>query len=55
VVRAGVATRVAVTAGVTNGTQTEVEAATLREGDEVALDETDAAGGARSGARMRMF
>jgi HlyD family secretion protein len=55
VVRAGVATRVAVTAGVTNGTQTEVEAATLREGDEVALDETDATGGARGGARMRMF
>ncbi len=54
VVRAGVATRVAVTAGVTNGARTEVEAATLREGDEVALDETDATA-PRAGARMRMF
>jgi hypothetical protein len=53
-VRAGVATRVVVTAGVTNGARTEVEAAALREGDEVALDETDATA-TRAGARMRMF
>jgi HlyD family secretion protein len=54
VVRAGVATRVGVTAGVTNGALTEVEAAALRAGDEVALDETDATA-TRGGARMRMF
>ncbi len=52
--RGGVAVRVPVTVGVTNGANTEVDAPTLHPGDEVALDETDATG-ARTSARMRMF
>jgi HlyD family secretion protein len=54
VVRGGVAARVAVTPGVTNGTNTEVTAPGINAGDEVVLDETDATG-ALAGARMRMF
>ncbi len=56
VLRGGRAAPVAVAAGITNGVVTEVSGEGLRVGDEVILDDTDAAG-ARSagGARMRMF
>ncbi len=56
VLRGGRAVAVPVAVGVTNGVATEVSGAGLRVGEEVVLDDTDAAG-ARStgGARMRMF
>ncbi len=56
VLRGGAAARVAVTVGITDGTVTEVASPALREGDEVALDETDATGARVSGGpRVRMF
>lgn len=63
--RAGGAVRVPVTVGLSDGVATEVSGPGLAPGDEVVIDETDAAGGAsaggasaggaRPGARMRVF
>jgi HlyD family secretion protein len=56
VLRGVAAVRVPVTIGITDGVRTEVEAPTLRAGDTVVLDETDATGARTSNApRMRMF